>query len=152
MRDGTFAEIAAQVGQALMEKAAGRGAAFGDYDEDGDIDIIVNQLDGPPLLLRNNGGSQAGHWISLKLVGTKSNRNAVGAKVQVKAGGLTQIDEVRSGDSYLSHSDWRLHFGLGTATTVDEIQIRWPSGASDTLKNVPANRVLRIVEGKGVAK
>jgi len=152
MRDGTFAEIAAQVGSALMERCAGRGVAFGDYDEDGDIDIIVNQLDGPPMLLRNQGGSQAGHWISLKLTGTKSNRNAVGAKVQFKAGGLTQVDEVHSSDSYLSHSDWRLHFGLGTATTVDEIVIRWPSGTTETLKNIPANRVVKIVESKGITK
>ncbi len=152
MRDGTFAEIAAQVGKALMEPRAGRGAAFGDYDEDGDIDIIVNQLDGPPMLLRNEGGSQAGHWISLKLVGTKSNRNAVGAKAKLKVGDMTMVDEVRSSDSYLSHSDWRLHFGLGAATTVDEIAIQWPSGASETFKNIPANRVVKIVEGKGIMK
>ena len=152
LRDGTFAEIADQVGKVLLEPAAGRGAAFGDYDEDGDIDIIVNQLDGPAMLLRNEGGSKAGHWISLKLTGTKSNRNAVGAKVRLKAGELTMVDEVRSQDSYLSHSDWRLHFGLGTATTVDEIVIRWPSGTTETLKNIPANRVVKIVESKGITK
>jgi hypothetical protein len=148
LRNGTFAEIADQAGKVLLEPAAGRGAAFGDYDEDGDVDIIVNQLDGPPLLLRNEGGSKAGHWISLKLTGTKSNRNAVGAKVLLKAGGLTQVDEIHSSDSYLSHSDWRLHFGLGAAATVDEIVIRWPGGTTETLKNIPANRVLKITEGK----
>ncbi len=104
------------------------------------------------MLLRNQGGSQAGLWISLKLTGTKSNRNAVGAKVRLKAGGLIQVDEVHSSDSYLSHSDWRLHFGLGTATTVDEIVIRWPSGTTETLKNIPANRVVKIVESKGITK
>jgi hypothetical protein len=79
------------------------------------------------MLLRNDGGSKAGHWISLKLVGKKSNRNAVGARVELTAGGLKQIDEVHAGDSYLSHSDWRLHFGLGTATTVDEFRFAGPA-------------------------
>ncbi len=147
-RDGTFDEIGAQLGKVFTEPAAGRGAAFGDYDEDGDIDIIVNQLDGPPALLRNEGGSKAGHWISLKLIGTKSNRDAVGAKVWLKAGGMTQVDEVTSSDSYLSHSDWRLHFGLGTARAVDEIMIRWPNGTAETLKNIKVDQVLKIVEPK----
>ena len=100
------------------------------------------------MLLRNDGGSSAGHWISLRLRGTKSNRNAVGARVELKAGGLTQIDEVHAGDSYISHSDWRLHFGLGSATTVDEITVRWPSGAVEKLTKVKADQVVRIIEGK----
>jgi len=152
LRNGTFEEIAASMGKALMEPAVGRGSAFGDYDEDGDIDIMVNQLDGPSMLLRNDGGSKAGNWISLKLVGTKSNRNAVGAKVWLKVGSLIQVDEVRSGDSYLSHSDWRLHFGLGSATSVDEVVIRWPSGSNETLAKLPVNRTVKIVEGKGSSK
>jgi hypothetical protein len=152
LRDGTFAEVAASLGTALMEPRASRGAAFGDYDEDGDEDVIVNDLDGPPMLLRNDGGSTAGHWISLKLVGTKSNRNAVGAKVWLKAGGMTQVDEVHSGDSYLSHSDWRLHFGLGAATKVDEVTIRWPGGASEKLTGLSVDKSLTVTEGKGVGK
>ena len=152
LRDGTFAEAASSLGAALMEPRASRGAAFGDYDEDGDEDIIVNDLDGPPMLLRNDGGSKAGHWISLKLVGTKSNRNAVGAKVWLKAGGLTQVDEVHGGDSYLSHSDWRLHFGLGAATKVDEVTIRWPGGASEKLTGLSVDRSLTVTEGKGAGK
>jgi hypothetical protein len=152
LRNGTFEEIGATFGSVMMSPTAGRGAAFGDYDEDGDIDIIVNQLDGPPMLLRNNGGSQAGHWLSVKLVGTKSNRNAVGAKIQLKAGGMTQVDEVHSLDSYLSHSDWRLHFGLGTATVVDEIVIRWPSGQTETLTKLPVDRKIKIIEGQGLSK
>jgi hypothetical protein len=146
LRDGTFANLSDDVGEALTERRASRGAAFGDYDEDGDVDVIVNDLDSPPMLLRNDGGSKAGNWISLKLAGAKSNRNAVGARVELKAGGLVQVDEVRAGDSYLSHSDWRLHFGLGKATTVDEIRIRWPSGKTETLTKVAVNRVLKIVE------
>lgn len=147
LRDGTFAEIGSSI-PALAERRASRGAAFGDYDEDGDVDVIVNEIDGAPALLRNDGGSKAGHWISLKLQGTKSNRNAAGARVELKAGGLTQVDEVHAGDSYISHSDWRLHFGLGAATTVDEITIRWPSGAVENLTKVKADQVMRIIERK----
>ena len=152
LRDGTFTEVAQALGAALMEPRASRGAAFGDYDDDGDVDVIVNDLDGPPMLLRNDGGSRAGHWISLKLVGTKSNRNAVGAKVWLKAGGLTQVDEVRSGDSYLSHSDWRLHFGLGSTTQVAEVIIRWPNGTTEKLTNLPIDKVVTVVEGKSLSK
>ncbi|HKC89578.1 MAG TPA: CRTAC1 family protein [Blastocatellia bacterium] len=147
LRDGTFAEIGLSI-PALAERRASRGAAFGDYDEDGDVDVIVNEIDGAPTLLRNDGGSKAGHWISLKLQGTKSNRNAVGARVELKAGGLTQVDEVRAGDSYISHSDWRLHFGLGAATVVDEITIRWPGGGVEKLTKVKADQVVKIVERK----
>lgn len=148
LHNGTFAEVASSLGDALIERRASRGAAFGDYDEDGDLDVIVNDLDGPPMLLRNDGGSKAGHWLKLKLTGTNSNRNAVGAKVRLSTGKLIQIDEVRSGDSYLSHSDWRLHFGLGSATLVDEIIIRWPSGAVDKLERIPADQTIRVTEGK----
>jgi len=147
LRDGTFAEIGKSI-PALAARRASRGAAFGDYDEDGDIDVIVNEIDGAPTLLRNDGGSKAGHWISLKLQGTKSNRNAVGARVEIKAGGLTQIDEVHAGSSYISHSDWRLHFGLGASSTVDEITVRWPGGAVEKLTKVKADQVLKIVERK----
>jgi hypothetical protein len=146
LRNGTFEDLSNSVGEAVKERRASRGAAFGDYDEDGDVDVIINDLDGPPMLLRNDGGAQAGNLIKLQLAGTKSNRNAVGAKVELKAGGLTQIDEVRAGDSYISHSDWRLHFGLGKATTVDEITVRWPSGKTEKLTKVGVNRVMKIVE------
>ena len=146
LRNGTFAEIAGELGAPLLERRASRGAAFGDYDEDGDLDVIVNDLDGPPMLLRNDGGNQAGNWLKVKLVGTKSNRNAVGARVTVKAGGLTQVDEVRAGDSYISHSDWRLHFGLGEAKIVDEIKIVWPGGKVETLGKVAVNQITKIVE------
>jgi hypothetical protein len=146
LRNGSFEDISNDAGEALKERRASRGAAFGDYDEDGDVDLIVNDLDGPPMLLRNDGGSKAGNWIKLHLVGTRSNRNAAGARVELKAGGLTQIDEVRAGDSYISHSDWRLHFGLGKATTVDEITIRWPSGKTEKLTKVAVNKVMKIVE------
>lgn len=147
LRDGTFAEVAAQLGAALLKRRVSRGAAFGDYDEDGDLDVLVNELDGAPTLLRNDGGAQTGHWLKLKLIGTKSNRNAVGARVSLKAAGLTQVDEVRAGDSYLSHSDWRLHFGLGAATSVDEVTIQWPSGATEKVTKLAADRVVTLREG-----
>src|SRR4029434_10770437 len=129
LRDGTFAEIGLSI-PALAERRASRGAAFGDYDEDGDVDVIVNEIAGAPTLLRNDGGSKAGHWISLKLQGTKSNRNAVGARVELKAGGLTQVDEVRAGDSYISHSDWRLHFGFGARTRGPKLVITMRKGTT----------------------
>ncbi|MBS1791253.1 MAG: CRTAC1 family protein [Acidobacteria bacterium] len=153
LRDGTFAEIAGEVSAALLERRVSRGVAFGDYDEDGAVDLIVNELDGAPMLLRNElmktANKDSANWVQLKLVGTKSNRNAVGAKVKLTAGKLTQVDEVRSGDSYLSHSDWRLHFGLAEARTVEQVEIQWPNGNVEKLKNLPVNQTLVVTEGKG---
>ena len=151
-RDGTFEEVAAAAGAALTERRASRGAAFGDYDEDGDMDVIVNDLDGPAMLLRNDGGSRLGHWVNLRLIGTKSNRNAVGARVWLTAGKMTQVQEVYGGDSYISHSDRRLHFGLGAATRVDSVTVRWPNGATEKVANLPVDRVVTIKEGSGIVK
>jgi len=150
-RDGTFSEIAAQSGSALMEERASRGTAFGDIDNDGDVDIVVNDLDSAPQLLRNDGGNK-NNWIIVKTIGTKSNRNGIGAKVKVVSGDLTQLDEVRSGGSYISQNDLKLHFGLEKRTSVDLIQVRWPSGAVDTLTNVTANKVVTVKEGKGLVE
>jgi len=148
-RDGTFSEVAAQSGSALMEERASRGTAFGDIDNDGDVDVVVNDLDSAPQLLRNDGGNK-NNWIIVKTIGTKSNRNGIGAKVKVVAGDLTQLDEVRSGGSYISQNDLKLHFGLEKRTSVDLIQVRWPSGAVDTLTNVTVNKVVTVKEGKGL--
>jgi len=147
-RDGTFSEISAQFGKVLTELRASRGVAFGDIDNDGDIDLVIVDLDGSPQLLSNDGGN-ANNSILVKTIGVKSNRSGIGAKVKVVAGDLTQIDEVRSGDSYLSQSDFRLHFGLEQRTKIDLIQVRWPSGIVDKVTGVGVNRIVTIKEGQG---
>lgn len=148
-RDGTFTEVAAQLGAPFAEKHSGRGAAFGDIDNDGDVDVVINNLDGAPQLLRNDGGN-ANNSVLIKAVGVKSNRDGIGARVKVVAGDLTQIDEVRSGASYISHNDLRLHFGLEKRTKIDLIEVRWPSGVVDKITDASVNKVLTVKEGQGL--
>jgi hypothetical protein len=148
-RDGTFTEVGAQLGVPFAEKRTGRGAAFGDIDNDGDVDVIINNLDGPPQLLRNDGGN-ANNSVLIKLIGSKSNRDGIGARVTVVAGDLKQLDEVHSGDSYLSQNDFRLHFGLEKRTKIDLIEVHWPSGVLDKIANANANKILTIKEGQGL--
>ena len=126
-----------------------RGAAVADYDNDGQLEILVTNLDSTPDLLRN-ARSGANHSILVKTIGRESNRNGYGARLEVRAGDLVQWDEVRSCGSYLSASDARCHFGLGASTSIDEMLVRWPSGRADTLKNLPADHILVIEEGKGL--
>jgi hypothetical protein len=147
--DGTFTDVAAESGEALMEKRVGRGVAFGDIDNDGDIDIVVADLDGSPQLLRNDGGN-ANNSVLIKTVGVKSNRDGIGARIKVVAGDLSQIDEVRSGGSYISQSDLRVHFGLEKRTKIDLIEVHWPSGVTDKMKNVNVNKILTVKEGQGI--
>jgi hypothetical protein len=150
-RDGTFSEVAAQFGGALTEDHVSRGTAFGDIDNDGDIDVVVNDLDGAPQVLRNDGGN-ANNSILIRTVGVKSNRSGIGARVRVISGDLTQTDEVRSGGSYLSQNDLRLHFGLEKRSKADVVEVRWPSGAVDKVTDVPANKIVTIQEGKGLVE
>ena len=149
--DGTFDEISASAGEGLRIKKVSRGAAFGDYDEDGDIDILVLNLNDLPTLLRNEGGNE-NNWLLVKAVGVKSNRDGIGARVKVRAGDLTQVGEVRSGSSYLCHSDLRLHFGLGQRTAVDLLEVRWPSGLVERFEGLPSNQVVVVREGEGIVR
>jgi hypothetical protein len=148
-RDGTFTEVGAQLGAPFAEKRTGRGAAFGDIDNDGDLDVVINNLDGPPQVLRNDGGN-AGNSVLIKTIGVKSNRDGIGARVKIISGDLTQIGEVYSGGSYLSQSDLRVHFGLEKRTNIDLIEVHWPSGMVDRVTNVGANKILTIKEGQGM--
>ena len=122
-----------------------RGAAFGDYDLDGDMDVLVANINDSPSLMRND-SELKNRWIRLNLVGLESNKSAIGARVVVYSDGLTQTDEVRSGSSYLSQSAMSLHFGLGASEKVDEIIVFWPSGVVDTLKQVSVNKTVEILE------
>jgi enediyne biosynthesis protein E4 len=147
--NGTFCDASAQAGPALMEKRVSRGLAVGDLFNDGNMDVVVNDLDGSPMILRNH-GIPGRHWVSFELAGTKSNRLALNARVKITAGGMTQTDEVHSGGSYLSQNDVRLHLGLGSATKIDNVEIRWPSGAIDRISNLTADKFYSVLEGQGV--
>jgi enediyne biosynthesis protein E4 len=146
-----FEDVSAKAGAAILAENLGRGCAFGDFDNDGDVDVIVNNLDGPPTLLRNDGG-KGNHSILIKCVGTRSNRSAIGARVKVTRGEHTQTDEVMSGSSYYSQNDLRLHFGLGAATTVDLVEVAWPSGLKETLRDLPADHLFVVQEGKAIVE
>ena len=145
-----FEDVTARSGPGATAAHSSRGAAFGDFDNDGDIDVLVFNMNEPPSLLRNDYAGP-NHWISVKLEGTMSNRAALGAAVRVTAGGRTQARTVLSQSSYYSHDDLRLHFGLGQASSADKIEIAWPSGRVDTLTSVAGDRVLPIREGAGRA-
>ncbi|HXE80578.1 MAG TPA: CRTAC1 family protein [Vicinamibacterales bacterium] len=148
--NGRFADVSAAAGPAIRAENLGRGCAFGDFDNDGDVDILINNLDGPPTLLRNDGGN-ARPSILLKCVGTKSNRSAIGTRVIVTTGTHRQIADVMSGSSYYSQNDFRLHFGLGSAKQADAVELRWPSGAIETHRDLPAGHLFVIEEGRGIA-
>jgi hypothetical protein len=145
--NGTFADATSTSGAPFGEPTVSRGSATIDLDNDGDLDVIVNNLDGAPTLLRNDGGNRQNYLVVDLESPTAKNRAAIGASVTVNAGDLVQRADRRSGDSYLSHSDPRLHFGLGTRTKVESIEIRWPNGTVQRLSDVPANTALELVEG-----
>jgi predicted nucleotidyltransferase len=145
---GRFRPATTEVGSPLLVEKSHRGAAFGDYDNDGDIDVVVSALDDRPTLLRND--TAGGHWITMRLEGTTSNRSAIGAKVTIEAAGRKQVAEVRSGGSYISHNDSRVHFGLGGAQGVDSLTIRWPGGKEQVVRSLPADRFYVAREGGAV--
>jgi len=145
-RDGTFTDVTLESG--VARTGWGSGCCVGDFDNDGDLDILVSNNGQPPQLLRNDGGN-ANHWLEIFLIGTKSNRDAIGARVVLKAGKRLLVDEVRSGSSYNSSSDMRLHFGLGGAPSIDSLQVRWPSGLNEEFTNLKIDAMNVITEGKG---
>jgi len=147
--NGTFCDASQQAGPALQEKRVSRGVAIGDLFNDGNVDVVVEDLDGPPMVLRNK-GVPGRHWVSFELAGTKTNRLAINARIKITAGGMTQTSQVLSGASYLSQNDLRQHFGLGSATKIDSVEIAWPSGTVDTMKNLEADKFYSVLEGKGI--
>jgi hypothetical protein len=148
--NGKFRDISLEAGPGITTPLNSHGIAAADFDNDGAVEILVNNSHDAPSLLKNHG--EHGNWILLSLTGTKSNRSAIGAKVTLRAGGHQQVQEVRSGGGYISQSDFRLHFGLGAATKVDTVEIRWPSGLVERLQNVSVNRIVQVREGAGIVQ
>ena len=157
---GRFVDMKAAAGPGFAPELVSRGLAAGDIDNDGDLDLLITNNGGEANLLLNDGGSM-GNAILLRLVGEKSNaaealretgsnRSAVGARLMLSAGSSRLLREVQSGSSYLGQNDLRAHFGLGQATRADRLEIRWPSGATEVIENLPANHIFTLREGKGV--
>jgi hypothetical protein len=143
--NGRFEDVSAQAGPAIITPNLGRGCAFGDLDNDGYVDVVVNNLDGPPSVLHNAEKTQ-NNWLMVKCLGTRSNRSAIGSRVRVVSGQRAQTGEVMSGSGYYSQNDLRLHFGLGAAKRVELLEVRWPAGGTQALRDIQANQVLTITE------
>jgi hypothetical protein len=148
--NGKFQDVSKETGPAIAARHSSRGCAFGDYDNDGDIDVVVNNMNEIPSLLRNDGGN-ANNWIKVKLIGTKCNRTAIGARVRVVTGKHVQMDEVHSGTSVMSQSDLRLHFGIGLAKLIDRLEVKWPTTQkAEVFANIEPNQILVVKEGSGI--
>ncbi len=148
-QDGTFRNASKLIGDAIQIPQVSRGLAVGDLFNDGRIEAVIENLVGPPMILRPEGGPQ-NHWVSFQLEGVKSNRLALNARVRATAGELVQLGEVLSGGSYLSQHDLRIHFGLGKHERVDKAEVLWPDGKKETLSNLAADRFYVVREGQGV--
>jgi hypothetical protein len=157
LRNGRFEDVSQRGGPGIIVPSASRGCAFGDFDNDGDIDVVVNTVNDFPQLIRCDSRTQ-NNWLKVRTIGTKSNRSGIGARLRcvTRLPGETkdhsQIDEVRSGGSYMSQSDLRVHFGLGKADKIALLEIHWPSGATDTLKDVAVNQQIFVKEGEGIVR
>ena len=147
---GRFEELIDAAGPGVAAPHCSRGCAFGDFDNDGDVDVLVVNLNEPPSLLRNDVSGNH-HWLKVKLVGVKSNRSAIGARVTARYGGRVQAQEVMSQASFYSSNDPRLHFGLGAAGTAD-LEVRWPDGTHEKFDRVRADRLVVIREGSGIVR
>ena len=147
--NGNFCDASKEAGPAIMIPQAARGLAVGDLFNNGQLDMVVGVIDGSPILLKNV-GVKGNNWVSFELAGTKSNRLAIGARLVLKAGGMTQTAQVLSGGSYLSQNDLRVHFGLAKATKIDSVTIYWPSGHVDTLKDLAVDKFYSVLEGSGI--
>jgi hypothetical protein len=150
LRDGRFEDVTERLGPPATTPRAGRGTAFGDLDNDGDVDAVVNNVHDTPDAFRLEARNE-NHWLLVKLVGTKSNRSAIGARLKLAAGGATQWQEVRGGGSYNSQNDLRVHFGLGAAAKVERLEVRWPNGLVEAWRDLPADRIHTLTEGTGRA-
>jgi hypothetical protein len=150
LRNGGFRDVSREAGTAITIARASRGVATGDVDNDGSPEVLIVNMNAPPTLLKNAGTK--GNAILVEAIGTKSNRSAIGTRVTVRTRQLRQVDEVRSGGSYGSQRDFRLHFGLGDAARVERIEIRWPNGTVETLSEVGVNQWIRVKEGQGIVK
>jgi hypothetical protein len=148
-RNGTFRDVSELVGPAILLPQVSRGVATGDLFNDGRVDVVVENLEGGPMILRPEGGP-SNHWISFELEGTKSNRLALNTRVKATAGDLVQTGEVLSGGSYLSQSDLRIHFGLGNRKRVDKVEISWPTGKTEILTDLAADRFYNVKEDQGI--
>lgn len=148
-RDGTFCNASGMTGSAMSEPRVSRGLAVGDLFNDGNLDVVIETLDGSPVILKNAGISGR-HWVSFELAGVASNRMALNARVHIVAGGVSQTEEIHSGGSYLSQNDTRIHFGLGTANKIDTLEIIWPSGKIEKMSNLAADRFYFLLEGQGI--
>ena len=145
-RDGTFKDVTASLGGDLLHEGLGRGAAFGSFDNDGDIDVVVNILDGTPWLLRCDAPPDA-QWILVRLIGTRSNRDGLGARIIVRAGGLEQMQEVHQSGGFCSSNDPRAYFGLRSSEVIDELEVHWPSGLAQKFAHVKSRQIVTIKEG-----
>ncbi len=149
--DGRFEDVSALAGPGIADRRSSRGAAFGDIDNDGDLDVLIMNMGEAPSLLRNGLPAGNGHWVQLRLEGTRSNRSAIGATVTLEAGGRTQTKPVLSQSSYISQSDLRLHFGLGQAVKIDRLTVTWPNGEAEEFRGAKIDSILKLVEGRGQA-
>ena len=146
---GEFDKVSDSLGPDFMRPIVGRGLATADYDNDGDIDIVTNNRGDFPSLLRNDGGN-ANNWLTVQLVGTKSNRDGIGASLKLTSEGVVQVEQAKGGMSYMSASDPRIHFGLGKRAKIASLEITWPSGRVDRLTNIPVNQIITVKEGAGI--